>query len=171
MQLEHASEMVSENLRKIDDHVLAAGPADAVTASARKEFEQARQLFVEQLEYLDKEKDRLIEDLPPLAPVASEEDVSSDETGAAASTSRAHMDGGDDHGAISAVARRKNTKSSLSSTLSRSRPHVEYAIDFSTPPLFPQLTHATKDRPARPTAVRRPTMTFLATILGLTPRS
>lgn len=53
VELEHASEKVSENLRKIDDHVShAEGPTDKV----RNEIARARQLFVEQLEFLDKEK-------------------------------------------------------------------------------------------------------------------
>jgi hypothetical protein len=53
VQLEHASEKVTENLRKIDDHVLHNVDTPA---GGRRSIEQARQLFVEQLEYLDKEK-------------------------------------------------------------------------------------------------------------------
>jgi hypothetical protein len=49
VELENAAEKVNENLRKIDDHVRDQ-------SHVRREIEQARQLFVEQLEYLDKEK-------------------------------------------------------------------------------------------------------------------
>ncbi len=53
VQLEHASEKVTDNLRKIDDHVLRSVDTPD---GGRRSIELARQLFVEQLEYLDKEK-------------------------------------------------------------------------------------------------------------------
>lgn len=44
-----------------------------------RDIETARQLFEEQLDFLDKEKAKLLQELPPLAPVASSEDLSSEE--------------------------------------------------------------------------------------------
>ncbi|PIO52610.1 hypothetical protein TELCIR_22993 [Teladorsagia circumcincta] len=37
----------------------------------------AKQLFEEQLDFLGRQKERLLQELPPLAPVASSEDLSS----------------------------------------------------------------------------------------------
>ncbi|GMT28295.1 hypothetical protein PFISCL1PPCAC_19592 [Pristionchus fissidentatus] len=66
VELEGATEKVTQNIRLIDEK-----------SGGLKKVEAARQLFVEQLDFLDRHKDRLIHDLPPLAPVASSEDLSS----------------------------------------------------------------------------------------------
>ncbi|KAF8367210.1 hum-7 [Pristionchus pacificus] len=66
VELEGATEKVTQNIRLIDEK-----------SGGMKKVEAARQLFVEQLDFLDRHKDRLIHDLPPLAPVASSEDLSS----------------------------------------------------------------------------------------------
>uniref|UniRef100_F1KQ35 Myosin-IXb n=1 Tax=Ascaris suum TaxID=6253 RepID=F1KQ35_ASCSU len=73
--LEHASEKITENLRRIDQHRRDSDVAQV--AAQNSKMETARQLFIEQLDFLDSEKDKLIQDLPPLAPVASSEDLSS----------------------------------------------------------------------------------------------
>ena len=58
VNLEQATEKVSENLRKIEDHVRrTSGDFTGVVGdSIGKEIQQARQLFEEQLQYLDNEK-------------------------------------------------------------------------------------------------------------------
>uniref|UniRef100_A0A914XBB0 Unconventional myosin-IXb n=2 Tax=Plectus sambesii TaxID=2011161 RepID=A0A914XBB0_9BILA len=147
VELEHATEKVTENLRLIDDHVrrtsedMALGQEAASAAS--KEMQAARQLFVEQLEFLDKEKDKLIEELPPLAPVASSEDdclTSSDEQHTPPPSRRA------------ARAR---------ALLRATQQAEEYAVDLVMPPTFSTLTHVTKARTRRPRGQRRPSIRFL----------
>ncbi|MCP9259990.1 Unconventional myosin-IXb [Dirofilaria immitis] len=78
VSLETASEKIAENLRLIDQH---NDTMQKESQAPDEHFETARQLFVEQLEFLDSEKDKLIQELPPMAPVASLEDLSSDEYG------------------------------------------------------------------------------------------
>lgn len=121
---------VTQNIRLIDEK-----------SGGHKKVEAARQLFVEQLDFLDRHKyvlfiyiydnlvnvsikhnlfrDRLIHDLPPLAPVASSEDLSS-----SSEHSNVH------------------------------RKDEEYAIDMEGPPVFSVLNHLTKSRP-RPPSIRR----------------
>jgi hypothetical protein len=111
-------------------------------------------------------RDRLIEDLPPLAPVASEEDTSCDE--AVCNDAVTSPTSKQSNAQLPPIAPpRKSTKSPLNSrTHKQNSEHNEYAIDFTTPPLFPRLTHVTKQRPARMQGLRRPSRIFLHTLLG-----
>ncbi|CAJ0594314.1 unnamed protein product [Cylicocyclus nassatus] len=70
VELEDASQKVSANLRRIEEHQRA----DTV---ANPPLGTAKQLFEEQLDFLGRQKERLLQELPPLAPVASSEDLSS----------------------------------------------------------------------------------------------
>uniref|UniRef100_A0A0K0EKS2 Myosin motor domain-containing protein n=1 Tax=Strongyloides stercoralis TaxID=6248 RepID=A0A0K0EKS2_STRER len=136
VEIEQATEKVSENLRKIDEHrrmseCIISGKMSTIKEEHNHDFvksepvlktssstnmEAARQLFVEQLSFLDKEKEKLISELPPMAPVASSEDLSSAE------------------------------EHSLSpQELSRE----EYAIDFDNPPVYSILKSVNKNRPKR----------------------
>uniref|UniRef100_A0A0N4ZU59 Myosin motor domain-containing protein n=1 Tax=Parastrongyloides trichosuri TaxID=131310 RepID=A0A0N4ZU59_PARTI len=136
VEIEQATEKVSENLRKIDEHrrlsecivnskmsiikeesmsdITKSEPVLKVSSSTN--IEAARQLFVEQLSFLDKEKEKLISELPPMAPVASSEDLSSAEE---------HSPSPQD--------------------ISRE----EYAIDFDNPPIYTILKSVNKNRPKR----------------------
>ncbi|VDM37296.1 unnamed protein product [Toxocara canis] len=69
------TQIITENLRRIDEH--RRDSDETQTPIQNSNMETARQLFIEQLDFLDSEKDKLIQDLPPLAPVASSEDLSS----------------------------------------------------------------------------------------------
>ncbi|CAL2029784.1 unnamed protein product [Caenorhabditis brenneri] len=83
VELEDASHKVSANLRKIEEHRRNSEPS-----KTSPNIGTAKQLFEEQLEFLGKQKERLLQELPPLAPVASSEDLSSsDENANAASSS------------------------------------------------------------------------------------
>ncbi|VDK70855.1 unnamed protein product [Litomosoides sigmodontis] len=77
VSLEAATEKIAENLRLIDEH--RGSVEKGIQASSNEHLETARQLFVEQLEFLDSEKEKLIQELPPMAPVASLEDLSLEE--------------------------------------------------------------------------------------------
>ncbi|EJW83037.1 hypothetical protein WUBG_06052 [Wuchereria bancrofti] len=121
VSLETASEKIVENLRLIDEH---KDSVEKKMHMSSEHFETARQLFVEQLEFLDSEKEKLIQELPPMAPVASVEDLSSLEE--------------------------RN-----SPLLIEEVPQEEYALDFSTPPIFNTLKNVTKWR-SRGSPRRRP---------------
>ncbi|KAF1769018.1 hypothetical protein GCK72_000831 [Caenorhabditis remanei] len=82
VELEDASHKVSANLRKIEEHRRNSEPS-----KTSPNIGTAKQLFEEQLEFLGKQKERLLQELPPLAPVASSEDLSSSDENAAASSS------------------------------------------------------------------------------------
>ncbi|CAI2315989.1 unnamed protein product [Caenorhabditis sp. 36 PRJEB53466] len=82
VELEDASQKVSANLRKIEEHRRNSEPSKTAT-----NIGTAKQLFEEQLEFLGKQKERLLQELPPLAPVASSEDLSSSDENANASSS------------------------------------------------------------------------------------
>ncbi|KAJ1362932.1 hypothetical protein KIN20_022659 [Parelaphostrongylus tenuis] len=69
VELEDASEKVHANLRRIEEHQ----HLDTVVQN----IDTAKQLFEEQLGFLDQQKEKLLQELPPLAPVASSEDLSS----------------------------------------------------------------------------------------------
>ncbi|KAL3997136.1 Myosin head (motor domain) family protein [Acanthocheilonema viteae] len=121
VSLETASEKIVENLRLIDEH---KGSVEEEIQTSSEHFATARQLFVEQLEFLDGEKEKLIQELPPMAPVASVEDLSSLE------------------------------ECSNSALLIEEEPQEEYALDLNAPPIFNTLKNATKSRsrgsPRRP---------------------
>ncbi|ULU10712.1 hypothetical protein L3Y34_014757 [Caenorhabditis briggsae] len=82
VELEDASHKVSANLRKIEEHRRNSEPS-----KTSPNIGTAKQLFEEQLEFLGKQKERLLQELPPLAPVASSEDLSSSDENANASSS------------------------------------------------------------------------------------
>ncbi|WKX90047.1 hypothetical protein Q1695_009130 [Nippostrongylus brasiliensis] len=69
VELEDASQKVSANLRRIEEHQHLEEPTQNIGT--------AKQLFEEQLDFLGRQKERLLQELPPLAPVASSEDLSS----------------------------------------------------------------------------------------------
>uniref|UniRef100_A0A158P6T6 Myosin motor domain-containing protein n=1 Tax=Angiostrongylus cantonensis TaxID=6313 RepID=A0A158P6T6_ANGCA len=69
VELEDASQKVYANLRRIEEHQ----HLDSVVQN----IGTAKQLFEEQLDFLDQQKEKLLQELPPLAPVASSEDLSS----------------------------------------------------------------------------------------------
>ncbi|CCD71914.1 Unconventional myosin-IXa-like [Caenorhabditis elegans] len=77
VELEDASQKVSANLRKIEEHRRNSEPS-----KFSPNIGTAKQLFEEQLEFLGKQKERLLQELPPLAPVASSEDLSSSDENA-----------------------------------------------------------------------------------------
>ncbi|CAB3408102.1 unnamed protein product [Caenorhabditis bovis] len=81
VELEDASHKVTENLRKIEEHRRNSEPSKTPNIGT------AKLLFEEQLEFLGKQKERLLQELPPLAPVASSEDLSSSDENAIASKS------------------------------------------------------------------------------------
>ncbi|PAV67559.1 hypothetical protein WR25_06711 [Diploscapter pachys] len=74
VQLEDASEKVSENLRRIEEHQQQQSQEEDHPSPG---MDTAKQLFTEQLDFLGRQKERLLQELPPLAPVASSEDLSS----------------------------------------------------------------------------------------------
>uniref|UniRef100_A0A915PKD8 Uncharacterized protein n=1 Tax=Setaria digitata TaxID=48799 RepID=A0A915PKD8_9BILA len=117
VSLETASEKIAENLRLIDEH---KDSVENKTNVSNEEIETARQLFVEQLEFLDSEKDKLIQDLPPMAPVASQEDLSSLEECCSSLL------------VIDKVSQE------------------EYALDLNAPPIFNTLKNVTKTRSRGP---------------------
>lgn len=69
VQIEDASHKVSRNLKLIEEH--------SKDDTKPENIGTAKQLFEEQLDFLGREKERLLQELPPLAPVASSEDLSS----------------------------------------------------------------------------------------------
>ncbi|KAK6055984.1 RhoGAP domain protein [Cooperia oncophora] len=69
VELEDASQKVSANLRRIEEHQRLDEAVENIGT--------AKQLFEEQLDFLGRQKERLLQELPPLAPVASSEDLSS----------------------------------------------------------------------------------------------
>nr|ACI49219.1 hypothetical protein Csp3_JD05.004 [Caenorhabditis angaria] len=120
VELEDASQKVSANLRKIEEHRRNSEPSKVANIGT------AKQLFEEQLEFLGKQKERLLQELPPLAPVASSEDLSSSD---------------------------ENNAGGLASS---SQSVEEYAIDLDAPPVFCLLVYPTKHRPRGPLNRRRP---------------
>ncbi|KAH7730130.1 myosin VA [Aphelenchoides avenae] len=141
VEVEHASEKVSENIRKIEEHRRASDTSDELretharitgeerSSSERRpgsragsvpNMETARQLFEEQLDFLGKEKSKLIQELPPLAPVASSEDLSSSDVD-------------------------QNSPSPQSTATFND----EYAIDLCSPPVLGRLRNLGKTRPRR----------------------
>uniref|UniRef100_A0A158Q830 Myosin motor domain-containing protein n=1 Tax=Elaeophora elaphi TaxID=1147741 RepID=A0A158Q830_9BILA len=68
VSLETASEKIVENLRLIEEH---KDSIEKEMSTSSEHLETARHLFEEQLEFLDSEKEKLIQELPPMAPVAS----------------------------------------------------------------------------------------------------
>ncbi|KAI6222187.1 hypothetical protein M3Y95_00958000 [Aphelenchoides besseyi] len=155
VELEAASEKVTENLRKIEEHrrssaasvdmravqakaeVAAEKLAEVQTVAASgstPNLETARQLFEEQLEFLDHEKSKLIQELPPLAPVASSEDLTASDAENSARNSPCGWD-------------------SL---------NEEYAIDMEAPPVFNRLPSLSKNRrPRRSARLRPPSNEFI----------
>jgi len=158
VEIEQASEKVTENLRRIDAHRRASGNSDDTippagmsmsskssadtldekleservtplaprsTSNSASNIEAARQLFVEQLDFLDKEKEKLIQELPPLAPVASSEDLSSSE----------------EH-SPSPAGKLKFPKQSSPHSNEPEEHSQEYAIDLSSPPVFSHLPNS-----------------------------
>ena len=147
------------------------------TKKVSSEIQRARQLFVEQLEFLDKEKyekalkkggkktqivsrDRLIEDLPPLA--TPEDDLVT--TSSVESASRNASGNG---------KRQSKISTSSSSTVRSARTiselfehYEEYAIDLNSPPLFSRLTHRTVTRAPRPKCQRKPSRKFMRVFLN-----
>uniref|UniRef100_A0A915LK15 Uncharacterized protein n=1 Tax=Meloidogyne javanica TaxID=6303 RepID=A0A915LK15_MELJA len=106
-----------------------------IAQEKEKNIETAKQLFEEQLDFLDKEKAKLIQELPPLAPVASSEDLSSDDV--------------DNSGGVKNEV--KNTKElqkqNKQESLRSQNSIEEYALDLSVPPVVALLHHACKSRP------------------------
>ncbi|CAI4221277.1 unnamed protein product [Auanema sp. JU1783] len=82
VQLEDASQKVSANLKLIEEH-----RQQSEEEQIPSNIGTAKQLFEEQLDFLGKQKERLIQELPPLAPVASSEDLSSSDEHSAGITS------------------------------------------------------------------------------------
>uniref|UniRef100_A0AC34Q3T1 Uncharacterized protein n=1 Tax=Panagrolaimus sp. JU765 TaxID=591449 RepID=A0AC34Q3T1_9BILA len=178
VEIEHASEKVTENLRRIDAHRRISGGSDDTmapstdtleerfegrttplpprstsnsandtmapstdtleerfegrttplpprsTSNSASNIETARQLFVEQLDFLDKEKEKLIQELPPLAPVASSEDLSSSE----------------EH---SPSPKNKSLKQTSPHSIHGPEEHSEeYAIDLRSPPVLSHLPNS-----------------------------
>ena len=113
--------------------------------SAEQNIETARALFEEQLEFLDKEKAKLLQELPPLAPVASSEDLSSDDADAIGGASKEE---------------KKNItgRQPLSTQLSQE----EYALDLACPPILARLPHLCKSRPQKCHGMRPASASFLA---------
>uniref|UniRef100_A0A1I8BYV1 Rho-GAP domain-containing protein n=1 Tax=Meloidogyne hapla TaxID=6305 RepID=A0A1I8BYV1_MELHA len=114
-----------------------------------KNIETARQLFEEQLDFLDKEKAKLIQELPPLAPVASSEDLSSDDVD--------NSGGANNNEAKAANQQKQKKQESLRSENSRE----EYALDLTVPPVLALLNHACKLRPRKCKGMRRPSINFI----------
>ena len=114
------------------------------TNSEPSNMETARQLFEEQLEFLDKEKAKLLQDLPPLAPVASSEDLSS---------SDAEQQGAKDE----SEGGKKRRKEALSLGTSQE----EYALDLACPPIFARLPQPGKAKPKKSVGARAPSRNFL----------
>uniref|UniRef100_A0A0N5AB03 Rho-GAP domain-containing protein n=1 Tax=Syphacia muris TaxID=451379 RepID=A0A0N5AB03_9BILA len=112
--LEGVGEKITENLRRIEEHKNDSTASGEAYSSSK--METARQLFIEQLDFLDTERDKLIQDLPPLAPVASSEDLSSSDE---MSTSPLNTDKGQQE---------------------------EYALDFDAPPIFGRLNNPSSSR-------------------------
>ncbi|CAD6184254.1 unnamed protein product [Caenorhabditis auriculariae] len=79
VQLEDASQKVHANLRKIAEH-------ERSELKTAQNIGTAKLLFQEQLDFLGRQKERLLQELPPLAPVASSEDLSSSDENATTST-------------------------------------------------------------------------------------
>lgn len=105
-------------------------------------IETARQLFEEQLEFLDKEKAKLLQELPPLAPVASSEDLSSDEAvEGAMGTEKENEEGG-----------KRKRELALANATQKSQ--EEYALDLSCPPILSRLPHLCKSRPRKCAGMR-----------------
>ncbi|KAL3088833.1 hypothetical protein niasHS_009125 [Heterodera schachtii] len=193
IELESASEKVTENLRLIEKHRLSASAAvsteciagddqtragtpcatgaeflntstpgdnttttNANTEQQQQNMETARQLFEEQLDFLDREKARLLQELPPLAPVASSEDLTDEAeregsgTGTAQVTAAANNGGG----TCGSVQCRRAKSSSWQRSVGNSR--EEYALDLSVPPVIACLSHACKLRAKFPPGTRRP---------------
>ncbi|CAD5209411.1 unnamed protein product [Bursaphelenchus xylophilus] len=137
VELEQASEKVSENLRRIQEHRRSSETSGGLQEVEKKiqdatdqlqncqnvaangkepNMETARLLFEEQLDFLDHEKSKLIQELPPLAPVASSEDLTSSDA---------------EHG---------RTNSASPSMWSNAELLVdEYAIDMEAPPVLNRL--------------------------------
>ncbi|CAD5206531.1 unnamed protein product [Bursaphelenchus okinawaensis] len=145
VELEQASEKVSENLRRIQEHRRSSDMSEGLQEMQRKiqdatdqlqncqtvaasgkepNIETARLLFEEQLDFLDQEKSKLIQELPPLAPVASSEDLTSNST---------------ENG---------RTNSASPSMWSNSDVFLdEYAIDMEAPPVLNRLPSLYKKHP------------------------
>ncbi|KAI3421294.1 hypothetical protein GPALN_014914 [Globodera pallida] len=169
VELETASEKVTENLRRIEKHRLSAGATSECAvpgmpntatelnmptsdnlqrANSEQNMETARQLFEEQLDFLDKEKAKLLQELPPLAPVASSEDLTDDaerESGAAEATP-----GGEQRQRTKASSRQRSVGES----------HEEYALDLNVPPVISCLPHVCKSRAKRQAGARAPSAMF-----------
>ncbi|KAI1717345.1 rhoGAP domain-containing protein [Ditylenchus destructor] len=164
VELEQASEKVSENLRRIDEHRKSSGSStsddlkpkgtsalipisdsmDEATTSVviNPNIESARQLFEEQLEFLDKEKAKLIQDMPPLSscPVASSEDLSSSE-----------LENSDEDNKVKA---KEGGASKIDA-------EYEYAIDMRAPPILCRLPNIQFHRSRRRIRHRIPSKQFL----------
>uniref|UniRef100_A0A915K060 Rho-GAP domain-containing protein n=1 Tax=Romanomermis culicivorax TaxID=13658 RepID=A0A915K060_ROMCU len=105
-------------------------------STPQKEFEKARQIFVEQLNFLDKEKDKLIDELPTVPPLAScEEDNLTNSSG----------------DELESPSRIVDVKSTLDFRIDD-----ELAVDFRIPPTFSTLKHFTAHRVHRPLGQRLP---------------
>uniref|UniRef100_A0A914Y550 Uncharacterized protein n=1 Tax=Panagrolaimus superbus TaxID=310955 RepID=A0A914Y550_9BILA len=97
-------------------------------STSASNIETARQLFVEQLDFLDKEKEKLIQELPPLAPVASSEDLSSSEA---------------EHSPSPKGAQKESKRNSPSSRrFTDMDENGEYAIDINSPPVLCKLPNS-----------------------------
>ncbi|TKR95998.1 hypothetical protein L596_010082 [Steinernema carpocapsae] len=86
VEVEQATQKVAENIRRIDEHRRSSATSeegcksgDLKAATSQSNMERSRLIFVEQLDFLDKQKEKLIQELPPLAPRASSEDLTSEE--------------------------------------------------------------------------------------------
>uniref|UniRef100_A0A1I7XHA6 Mediator of RNA polymerase II transcription subunit 4 n=1 Tax=Heterorhabditis bacteriophora TaxID=37862 RepID=A0A1I7XHA6_HETBA len=130
VQLEDASQKVSANLRRIEEH--QKSEEDPVVHN----IGTAKQLFEEQLDFLGRQKERLLQELPPLAPVASSEDLSSsdEQTGGAQDFPNSLF---------------------IYNSFRVGRTCEEYAIDLDAPPIFGILYHPCKFR-AKPPQHRLP---------------
>ncbi|KAK6730480.1 hypothetical protein RB195_007130 [Necator americanus] len=78
VELEDASQKVTANLQRIEEHQRLETVAQNIGT--------AKQLFEEQLDFLGRQKERLLQELPPLAPVASSEDLSSSDENSSGTT-------------------------------------------------------------------------------------
>ncbi|KAK0423351.1 hypothetical protein QR680_008098 [Steinernema hermaphroditum] len=88
VEVEQATQKVAENIRRIDEHRRSSATSDdgskagnlSAASTSTSNMERSRMIFVEQLDFLDKQKEKLIQELPPLmAPCASSEDLTSEE--------------------------------------------------------------------------------------------
>nr|CAD2192435.1 unnamed protein product [Meloidogyne enterolobii] len=191
VELEGATEKVTENLRRIEEHRRASTGTMIPTLSStdsttnenkdtlitpkistttkiistnlnnneeekknnltikekEKNIETAKQLFEEQLDFLDKEKAKLIQELPPLAPVASSEDLSSDDV--------------DNSGGVKNEAKNTKELQNKQESLRSQNSIEEYALDLSVPPVVALLHHACKSRPSKGKGMRRPSINFI----------